>query len=249
MKTFRFIGMALFAVLLCVNFVACGGSDDTPKIEKEEHVVTDEKKLIEMKDVSSDGGTGQMIFTYDSRGRLISKKGGVTGDTNYTWGDKMIMAEDYWGVNTYTLNSKNLVDNVKNSDLESVYFTYNSENQMVAFGDYVKYHWENGKLVIRTLDNDYYFEELTYTYSEKTCKGYFPLYAYYYFDDAYEISLVHPELFGLRSSKLPTQIRTKDENGVENIETFTYTFYDDGYIETCTYTDNNYKTIYTFIWK
>ena len=32
MKTFRMIGMALFAVLMCVNFTACGGSDDEDKI-------------------------------------------------------------------------------------------------------------------------------------------------------------------------------------------------------------------------
>ena len=248
MKTFRMIGMALFAFLMCVNFAACS-SDDEPTEEKKENIVTNEKKLIEMKDVSSDGGTGQMIFTYDSKGRLISKKGGVTGDTNYTWGDKMIMAEDYWGVNTYTLNSKNLVENIKDSDDEPINFTYNIDNQIVTFGDFVKYHWENGKLIKKAIDNDYYSKELTYTYSEKTCKGYFPLYAYYYFDDDYEISLVHPELFGLRSSQLPTQIRTKHENGHEYIETFTYTFYDDGYIETCTYSDDNYKTIYTFIWK
>lgn len=33
MKTFRILGMALFAVLLSVNFVACGGSDDAPTEE------------------------------------------------------------------------------------------------------------------------------------------------------------------------------------------------------------------------
>ena len=35
MKTFRFIGMAIFAVLICVNFVACSSSDDDPTNEKE----------------------------------------------------------------------------------------------------------------------------------------------------------------------------------------------------------------------
>ena len=33
MKTLRMIGMALFAVLMCVNFVACGSSDNEPGID------------------------------------------------------------------------------------------------------------------------------------------------------------------------------------------------------------------------
>ena len=35
MKTFRMIGMALVAVLMCVNFTACGGSDDEDENTKE----------------------------------------------------------------------------------------------------------------------------------------------------------------------------------------------------------------------
>ena len=42
MKTFRFIGMALFAVLMCVNFASCSGSDDDPTEEN----VTDLNKII-----------------------------------------------------------------------------------------------------------------------------------------------------------------------------------------------------------
>ena len=38
MKTFRFIGMALFAVLMCVNFTSCSGGDDDPTEEPEEIV-------------------------------------------------------------------------------------------------------------------------------------------------------------------------------------------------------------------
>ena len=31
MKTFRFIGIALFAVLMCVNLASCSSSDDDPR--------------------------------------------------------------------------------------------------------------------------------------------------------------------------------------------------------------------------
>ena len=30
MKTFRLIGMALLAVMMCVNFVSCGDDDEEP---------------------------------------------------------------------------------------------------------------------------------------------------------------------------------------------------------------------------
>ena len=36
MKTFRFIGMALFAILMSVNIASCSSSDDDPTEEKEE---------------------------------------------------------------------------------------------------------------------------------------------------------------------------------------------------------------------
>ena len=39
MKTFRFIGMALFAILMCVNFASCSSSDDDPTEEKEDEKV------------------------------------------------------------------------------------------------------------------------------------------------------------------------------------------------------------------
>lgn len=46
MKTFKFIGMALFAVLMCVNIASCGSSDDDPIVETEEGgVVVSGKKM------------------------------------------------------------------------------------------------------------------------------------------------------------------------------------------------------------
>ena len=36
MKTLRFIGMALFAVLMCVNFTSCSNDQNTPTTEEQE---------------------------------------------------------------------------------------------------------------------------------------------------------------------------------------------------------------------
>ena len=50
MKTFKFIGMALFAVLMCVNIASCGSSDDDPIVETEEGgVVVSGKKIAKLR--------------------------------------------------------------------------------------------------------------------------------------------------------------------------------------------------------
>ena len=47
MKTFRFIGMALFAILMCVNLSSCSSSDDDPTEEPEEGgVIVSGKKIV-----------------------------------------------------------------------------------------------------------------------------------------------------------------------------------------------------------
>lgn len=72
-----------------------------------------------------------------------------------------------------------------------------------------------------------------YTYSGKTCKGYFPLYYLFSLSDDDDIFFVHPELIGLRISQLPDQMYSKTDNH-ETTEKYTYTLDKDGYMESCT---------------
>ena len=60
MKTFRFIGMAIFAVLMCVNFASCGGSDDELENDKINLVGT----------AWSQNGDDD-IFSFNSNGELV----------------------------------------------------------------------------------------------------------------------------------------------------------------------------------
>lgn len=53
MKTFRLIGMALLAVVMCVNFASC--SDDDDPIKNDDGIITNQKKLMEIKETSDDG--------------------------------------------------------------------------------------------------------------------------------------------------------------------------------------------------
>ena len=272
MKTFRLIGMALLAIVMCVNFTSC--SDDDEPSKNDDGVITNQKQLMQIKMVDSETITWD--FTYDSKGRLISinhakKYNGRTERdiTNYIWGNNTIIAEDDNSTRTYTLDN-NLVKSINDtddySDWSNAIFTYNSSNQLIAVqntytdGTSVDaYTWNNGRItkLTYTENGSYYSEEdvYEYTYSGKTCKGYFPLYSP---SDNDDIFYVHPELIGLRCSQLPDQVYSKDDYDEETSK-YSYTFDKDGYVESCTVvnteknlsdnTIDTYTTVFTFTWE
>jgi len=45
MKTFRLIGMALFAIMMCVNFTACSSDDDEENFESSLIVFTTDFRI------------------------------------------------------------------------------------------------------------------------------------------------------------------------------------------------------------
>ena len=47
MRTFRLIGMALLAVVMCVNFTSC--SDDDEPSKNDDGVITNQKRLVEIR--------------------------------------------------------------------------------------------------------------------------------------------------------------------------------------------------------
>ncbi|WP_148371866.1 DUF4595 domain-containing protein [Bacteroides bouchesdurhonensis] len=275
MKTFRLIGMALLAVVMCVNFASCSDDDEEP-IKNDDGVITNQKQLMQIKMVD-DSDVITWDFTYDSKSRLISINHAESYDdgetyrdiTNFTWSNNTIVAEDDDVISTYSLND-NLVRTIRqtrdNSWERKRTFAYNSSNQVVniqtteeSYTDTDSYTWDNDRIVKLTstekgsYHNDEYVYE--YTYNGKTCKGYFPLYSPYDSDD---IFYVHPELIGLRCSQLPDQVYSKDKY-YENIDKFTYTFDKDGYVESCTVvgtyknlsdnTTDTETTIFTFTWE
>ena len=71
MRTFRLLGMALLAIVMCANFTACS-SDDDEVIKDDDGVITNQKKLVEIKSTSDDGETTLWEYSYDTKGRLVS---------------------------------------------------------------------------------------------------------------------------------------------------------------------------------
>ena len=111
MKTFRLIGMALLAVVMSINFTSCSDDDEEP-IKNDDGVITNQKRLMEIKETNAEGSIEIYTFSYDSKGRLISVTDSWNGKeyytTRFTWGNNTIIATDDDDANTYTLTD-NLV--------------------------------------------------------------------------------------------------------------------------------------------
>ncbi len=278
MRTFRLIGIAIMAILISVNFIACSSDDDEELIKNDDGIIINQKRLMQIK-IVDDFLPATWDFSYDSNGRLI-----VLNETgidygvkyrsaiDYTWGNNVIIAENNytWGVGglgeenrnykeTYFLNN-NLVRSVRSTNGENITLTYNSANQLIKVEKYntiESYTWQGEKMTIQTYNNEGkdYRVVYEYTYSGKTCKGYFPIIVWYV-DSLCPLMGAHPELVGTRCNQLPDQIYNKDKNG-ERIKKYTYTFDKDGYVESCTeeYTFKDFNetkthiTIYTFTWE
>lgn len=254
MKTFRLIGMALLAVVMCLNFTSCSDDDEEPE-RNDDGIVTNQKRLVR---ISSDAGD-IAEFIYDSKGR-VSTIFDNDYTFNYTWGDGVITEtpkngrdEDF---TTYSLNKNS---NLIRSSLQQrslTTYTYNSSNQLIEIKDEYSithtYIWEEDRIVkiIETERNndDTIYE---YIYSGKKCKGYLPLYEIFISNGVGpHITYTHPELIGLRCTQLPDQMTYRHGN-YSYTEKYTYTFDKDGYLESCTTTDedNSHSYVDTFTWE
>ena len=105
--------------------------------------------------------------------------------------------------------------------------------------------WDGYKLLKSDSDNPY-MENMAFEYDTKTCNGYNPLVVFYY-NNVFTPIIAKPELLGLRTNQLPKTVKEGDDN-----ISFTYEFYEDGYIKKCEeiYAGEEYeKSIYTLTWE
>ena len=160
--------MALFAVLMCVNFASCSSSDDDPTKEKEEEVIVKEKKLTELTEKSSFSSQPIVYkFSYDSKGCLseiqfqeYEKDGSysVIEYFYYVWDGNKISVSGTRGTNStyYLKNSK--IESIENHWGDCCYFNFNSNNQLISIIDEDTYsvpcnltfNWSNDKIVTLT---------------------------------------------------------------------------------------------------
>lgn len=262
MKIFRLIGMALLAILVSMNFAACSNDDEITK--DDDGVITNEKKLVEVREAYEDG-TNVITFSYDSKGKLISIvqkdfDSSKSDIINITWGVNTVKESSNGESITYSLTD-GLVRSGSESDGGDYSFAYNSSKQLTTYQYQDEYDsdsrtltWENGK--VTKIDYDKESSEII-TYGNETCKGYFPLMVLIVEDD-FKVMLAHPELVGMRATQLPKQSTYKEGN-YEETATFTYKLDKDGYLESCTVNNieingsggitDSYTTTYTFKWE
>lgn len=263
MKTFRLIRMALLAVVMCVNFTSCSDDDEEP-IKNDDGVITNQKRLVEIKETDDDGHTDVIAFSYDSKGKLITVVQKCSEDnnsdiTNITWGENTVTESEDGESITYSLTD-GLVRTGSETNGTNYSFAYNSSKQLTTYQYSDKYYsstrtltWENGKVTKITYNKD--ISEITY--GNQTCKGYFPFMVTMVEDD-FKVMLAHPELVGLRTTQLPIQIYNK-EDYYGTTSKLTYKLDKDGYLESCTEKGEEksisngatytYTTTYTFTWE
>ena len=271
MKTLRMIGMALFAVLMCVNFVSCSSSDDDPTEEKEE-VVTQGKKLVEM--VWENGGYQSDVvykFSYHNDGKLSQ----ITHEFNngisdikenyyYNWIDNQIKISAE-GFNYVCSLSNGLITEIMESDNKgnadsggsTHSFTYNNSKELTNYkseahdDSEIRYEysgiWNNGNMTeFKYIAG--HGESQTITYSNIKNKGWwYPSCDYigmdYYMENAAFLFLANPSLLGKPCANLPKRIE-----GEYNYD-FIFDIGQDGYVEKCKIVSGSSTTVYTYKWQ
>ena len=233
------IGMALFAVLLSMNFTAC--SEDNGSTEGD-GVVAGGKKLAKLV-IDTNDYSETYTFSYDSKGRLINtisifeREGErYTSDYQLIWGDDAIKISERYGKNvdyyTATLN-KGLVQrmDVNRGDYDNYcIMTYTQSKRLgkgvEKDGYEVNTIWDGDKLMSISEDGC----ETSFTCQETQNKGYFPFYSMLMDIIKCDVLyMAHPELCGMRTTQLPASWTITNRNETET-NNATYEFDKDGYI-------------------
>lgn len=251
MKTFKMIGIALMAVLMCVNFTSCSEDDDLTK--GEDGLLTSGKKLVKM--VESWEGETDLVWTfnYDNNGRLLKAVLEDSDTYDITWGDNKIVCkvnDDY--TRTLTLADGLVQEVAPNSEI----YTYNKANRLIDVEDIDGYGitatWKNDKLISVSdyVVNHTKYGDCTLTYETSCKKGYSP-YIPLLMDNMSEcvgLFIAHPELAGIRTTQLPASY-TYESHTFSFTDSYTYEFDKDGYISKIHLHQGEYKGTTTLTWK
>lgn len=253
MKTFRFIEMALMAVLLSVNFMACSSNDDEPN--ENGGTTNTTKKLMKITENNGD----YIAFEYDADGKLLSKtqtEYGYKWIVEYTWGEDVITARDRDDNSVVIYRLQNgLVETIETTDYydsDIEYLTYDSSNHIITIDD-DNFTWESNKVV--KIQN--WEKHIEYTYTGIKHKGWAPtlgsdssLWGAFNQNIRDELFYAYPNMFGLKDYELPSTRKVRHGDHIDTYK-YTYTFYEDGYVMNLIMEniEDGDKTIYTYIWE
>lgn len=182
MRIFKLIGMALLAIVLCMNFVSC--SDDEPDSNKNQKHIT---QIIES--FINSGEKRITTLEYDADGNLTGLDEDGEYYENITYSDNQIsitchdMVESLNGTwtnrswtNKYYLNAGRIIQSEDGYDGDIYIYKYDDKNQLVEqirkskSGQelVVKYMWNNGNIIkyeFPVLNGGYVYASTIYTYT------------------------------------------------------------------------------------
>lgn len=253
MKTVRFFGMSLMAVVMGMNLTACS-DDDEPNNNPGQN----QGKLLESVVYPYNGSETLAKYEYDEKGRITAYKEG-TETTSYTYlSDRIIEKNANGDEMTFYLNSKRLITKSTISysspfdDGTVGTYEYDNKGQIikVTYDTWeLKYTWANGNLI--SLDGGAGFFVINYT-SIPSSKGQRVVswilgeeLDMMDDDDASTYAVLAPYgYFG----KLPKNlIKSAATSGYA--PEYTYAFGDDGYVSAMKINVSNKTFNYTFNWK
>ena len=271
------IGMAMAAILVCLNFTSCdpdsdgssggpagthgsGGNGGKRLVKFMRYDVVDGKKEP----------NESVEFVYGANGNVTETHEGYRSYIDGNW--KTDIYKYVWSSNSSFTTSwdedeeeKYMLDNGRVSkivysssyddEVEEYYLDY-AKGYIKEYGEYLEggvrdtyytYSWIDGKLTSVSAGN----KMTTFLYDDKTTKGFFPLLCQCLegLDETYNL-IAQPELVGAKMTNLPTEM-----TGSYSTMTFEYEFDSEGYVtgcyirETRDYSSNAQVSYYAFYWE
>lgn len=257
MKIFRFFGVAVAALCMCMNFTACSSDDSSDGGGGS----INEKKLTKI----VLGEETYTTFSYDNQGRVMevvdSKKYESSKEVHtyqYIWGDDAVVVNKQTQVvnpDGYTEKSSSSYEydienglvqsNNRNEDIETFYYNNSNRLSQIKSRWYTDdYLWDGDKLAV--IDNS-----IKLTYKESCSKGYSPIFVEGCISSE-PLLMAHPEIIGVRTKQLPATVTTTWNDGPDYGEqtvvvSYSYTFDNEGYISKIEI--NEEKITYTLTWE
>ena len=241
MKTFRFLGMALLAVVLCVNFTAC--SDDDSEQNENGNQSGENLKLASVTWDLNDGGTE---YSYDAQGHIsevaeYDEAGELSSlsTIEYNSDNIVVTTDDGYHEDICSLNANGqIVKSVCTSGgyTKTAEYAYNAEGYLISiyeveYDETTNLTWENGNLI--KADDGYMEKTYAYT-STPSEKGFtylddilidiFP-------DNVYLPLLANSGYFGkVPKNLLASAAETYQDSGDSSSWNLDYEFGDNGYV-------------------
>ena len=162
----------------------------------------------------------------------------------------------YEDVLSYTVKNGKIVEGFDLEDGDITTFSYDSSGHLRMVSseyDGCRCIWSDGRLSSIVEDNDSYTTSYKFYYSDEECKGFFPLLGGFIEDDEYLFRAM-PQMIGAAQTALPSKVvcnEVYNNNNSKSTRTYKYTFYEDGYLKSCTetYSDDYDDDVETYYFK